>query len=303
MFASSVAPEPPEIDGYRVLSKLGEGGAAVVYEAEVTDRDKSPDDQRPNVVALKVLKPEVLALQNVVASFQYETRVISRLDHPGILRVFESGAQNGEVYAAIELVDGKPLETHLIRHQKLKPPQAVDFGMQILEALEHLHERGYVHRDLKPGNLMLAGDGRLVLMDFGTVVKANAKIDYEDGIYGTAAYLSPEQVKQDSRIDGRADLYAASVLLYRMLTGRRPFQGLRDDLLAAHLHDEPEQPSRHALISPELDALILKGLSKSPDDRHQSASEMLAELRLIADSGSASKSAMPRRLFAWARKS
>ena len=293
-------PEQPDIHGYRILSELGQGGVAVVYEAEVVDSTASVDGA-PKTVALKTLKPEALAQQNVVASFQYETRVLSRLDHPGILRLYDTGAQNGVAYAAVELVDGEPLDNFLIRRGKLKQAEAIDFGIQILDALEHLHDRGYVHRDIKHGNLMLTADGRLVLMDFGTVVKASTKIDYEVGLYGTVPFLSPEQIEQRPNIDGRADLYATGVLLYRMVAGIRPFQGTREDVLDAHLNIEPKPPSKYARISPELDALIVKSLAKSPEDRHASATEMLAELREIEKSATPPKASLVTTLFGWLR--
>jgi len=293
--------DTPDIHGYRILSELGQGGVAVVYEAEVHGTAKDSTDGTPAIVALKTLKPEALAQQNVVASFQYETRVLSRLDHPGILRLFDTGAQDGVAFAAVELVDGEPLDSFLIRRGKLKQAEAIDFGIQVLDALDHLHERGYVHRDIKHGNLMLTKNHRLVLMDFGTVVKAGTKIDYEVGLYGTVPFLSPEQIEQRPNIDGRADLYATGVLLYRMVAGVRPFQGTREDVLDAHLHLEPKRPSRYAHISPEFDAFILKSLAKSPEDRHASAAEMLAELREIEKAGDPPKASLGERLFGWLR--
>lgn len=301
--------DAPDIRGYRLLSELGQGGVAVVYEAEVLDlarqsRDETSEDSNdstPPIVALKTLKPEALAQQNVVASFQYETRVLSRLDHPNILRLFDTGAQDGVAYAAVELIEGEPLDDVLIRRGKLKQAEALDFAIQLVDALDHIHEQGYVHRDIKHGNLMLTKDGRLVLMDFGTVVKAGAKIDYEEGLYGTVPFLSPEQIEQRPTIDGRADLYATAVLLYRMVAGVRPFQGTREDVLDAHLHLDPKPPSNYANISPELDALILKNLAKSPEGRNASAAEMLAELKAIEMAGDPPKPSLAKTLFGWLR--
>lgn len=281
----------PLIDGYQISSVLGEGGVAVVYRAEVVG------EAPPKTVALKVLKPEALAQKNIVASFQYEARVLSRLDHPGIMRVFDSGSSLGLIYVAVELVDGQPFDEYLLGKGKLTQSESVGFAVQIVEALQHLHQQGYVHRDMKPGNLMLEGGSRLVLMDFGTAVKADTKIDYEAGLYGTVPFLSPEQIEQRPRIDGRADIYATGILLYRMMAGHRPFQGLREDMLDAHLHVDPKALWGSVRISPEFDALILKCLAKSPDERFASAEELLGELRVIAEAGEPPKRGLGARLL------
>lgn len=288
--------EPPEVRGYRIHSKLGEGGAADVFEAEVADRAGCGDRAAGETVALKVLKPEALTSKNVVAAFEYEIRVLSRLNHPGIMRVHDSGAADGLVYASVELVEGRSLEQHLIRHQKLRPFEAVGFAMQLLEALDHVHLRGYVHRDVKPANLMLTPAQRLVLMDFGTAVRAGTRLDYEVGLYGTAAYLSPEQIERNPDIDARADLYAVGVLLYRMLAGRRPFRGLREDVLDAHLHAEPRPPSTRSRIPSALDRVVLRSLAKNRDDRYPSAREMWADLRELSSDGSLERSGLFDRL-------
>jgi serine/threonine-protein kinase len=217
----------------------------------------------------------------------------------GILRIFDSGAQDAVVYAALEIVEGEPLDDYLSKKGKLKQDEAVELAIQIVEALDHVHTRGYVHRDLKPGNLMRTSNGKLVLMDFGTAVKAGSSTAYEVGLYGTVAYLSPEQIEQRADIDGRADLYAAGILLYRMVTGERPFNGLRDDMLAAHLHTAPALTSASARISPELEQLISECLAKSPVDRPASAAEVLERLRTIEETVEPEKPGLFGRLFGW----
>lgn len=288
--------DPPDIDGYEVGAPLGEGAVAVVYGAQVVDPVLALQISAPDMVALKVLKPEALAHENIVASFQYENRVLSRLDHDGIMGFYDSGSGQSLVFAAVELVAGTAFDEHLLAKGKLRQSEAVDVATQIVDALGHLHDRGYVHRDLKPGNLMVTDAGKVVLMDFGAAVKIGAKIDYEVGLYGTVPFLSPEQVKKHSRIDGRADLYAVGVLLYRMVTGQRPFQGTREDILLAHVHTEPVPPSTRSRISPELDAFIVKALAKSPDDRHANAAEMLVELAAIGEAGEPAKPSFGQRL-------
>ncbi len=277
------------IGGYRVLGELGEGGVAKVYRAE-------PEDGGDEV-ALKILKPEAMAQQNIVASFQYEVRVLSRLAHPGIMGIHGSGAANEQVWAAVELVEGTPFDEYLKKHGKVSQTEAANHGIQLLDALAHLHTSGYVHRDLKPANLMLTADGRLVLMDFGTVVKAGAKIDYETGLYGTVPYLSPEQVTQHPKLDDRSDLYAVGILLYRMVVGQRPFSGLREDILAAHVNTVPPAPSASARVSDGYDRLVAAALAKSPDDRPESAETMAIMLRKVLDAGEPEKPSLAKRLF------
>ncbi len=274
----------PAISGFTIIGELGEGGVAKVFRARPVDNDGLPPE-----VALKVLKPEIVEHRNIVASFEYEMRVLSRLDHPAVMRMYDNGATHRTVWAAVQLVEGTPFDEELTRRGKLSEREALGYGIQILEALDHVHGRGYVHRDLKPGNLMLDGE-QLVLMDFGTAVKSSSTIDYEGGLYGTVPYLSPEQVMQKPRIDGRSDLYAVGVMLYRMVVGKRPFQGLRDDVLRAHVELDPPQPNSHkARISAEFEALILQCLAKRPDERPASAAHLRDELRVIEAAAPAQK--------------
>ena len=139
-----------------------------------------------------------------------------------------------------------------------------------------------MHRDFKPANLVRTGDGRLVLLDFGTVVRAKTSIEYERGSYGTVAYQAPEQIRQDGTLDGRSDLYALGIILYRMAAGQRPFRGTIDDVIGGHLERDPLPPSRYAPLSGAFDDLVLKALAKDPADRWEDASAMataVGELR------------------------
>jgi serine/threonine-protein kinase len=176
---------------------------------------------------------------------------------------------------------------------------AVHVARQAAEALGYLHGHGYVHRDVKPANLMLTAAGRVVLFDFGTVIRSADGAPYEVGLYGTPAFLAPEQITPGGRIDGRADLYALGMILYLMVAGRKPFYGSRSQTLDAHLHTVPPPPSQYARVSPELEAIILRALAKSPADRFRSGEEFaqaLAEANLLP-----ARPSLGRRLLGWLR--
>jgi serine/threonine-protein kinase len=249
----------------------------VVHRAErVVD-----DPARPPVAACKVLHPSSATRPNVVASFRFETRVLGRLDHPSFPKVVSSGATGDSVYLMMELVDGVEMDRFLMK-QRPTLHESLDLIGQLAGAVDHLHDAGYVHRDIKPGNLVLTGDGRLVLLDFGTVMRAGASTSYERGFYGTVGYLAPEQALGGARVGPRADLYAVAALAYRLLTGHRHFDGTREDVLHALLHAEPEPPSRRARIAPTFDPVFESALARDPDGRHPTAAAFLSALHEAA---------------------
>ncbi len=271
----SAAPLPEQVGGYRVESLIGEGAAATVYRARVAAGEATQP------VALKVLKPAATKQPHVLACFQFEARVLSRLEHRGILRVYAAGVDDDRMYTAMELIDGVSLDNVLVANKRLTPAQAVDIARQLADALDYLHRSGYVHRDIKPANLMLTPEGRVVLFDFGTVVRLKDGAPYEAGLYGTPAFLAPEQTVAGGKIDGRADLYSAGIMFYLMVTGRKPFYGSRSEVLAAHVTAAPPRPSQFARISPALEAVILKSIAKKPDDRYQTGAEMAQALETL----------------------
>ncbi len=285
---SPVGQPPPsnQIGDYLVDSILGEGAAAMVYRAHLRE-DTSVDvrNDHPATVALKVLKPAATKQPNMLACFQFEARVLSRLNHPGILRVYNAGVDNDRMYTAMELVDGESFDKVLLARKRLGEAEAHAVARQLAESLDYLHSHGYVHRDIKPANLMLTKEGRFILFDFGTVIRSDDGAPYEEGLYGTPSFLAPEQTTSGGRVDGRADLYALGIMLYLMVAGRKPFYGSRDEVLAAHRNAEPPLPSDSARVTPELEAVILKSLAKDPDDRYQTGAEFaqaLAEIDLTA---------------------
>ncbi|MEB3328142.1 MAG: diguanylate cyclase [Candidatus Sericytochromatia bacterium] len=255
---------------YQVLSRLGAGGMAVVYR--VTDVTSGED------WALKVMSPDLA--QDVAAQrrFKAEHRVMAQLDHPGIPRVQGLGlTTEGLPCFAMELVTGESLETLPI---PLSAASARALLGELLPIVAHLHQRGLVHGDLKVENLMRATDGRLRLMDYGL---AGPPGNRPSGVEGTVTHLAPELI-QRGRADQRADLYAIGVLLYRLLTGRFPHPGpSAADTLRQHVEATPTPPGRLVVDLPaELDSLVMRLLAKRPQDRPQSAGEVLRGLGLSA---------------------
>ena len=271
------------IGNYILDSLIGEGAVAWVYRARLASDTPTPGDglpaDHPPDIALKLLKPQATALPNVLASFQFEARVLLRLNHPGILRVFATGVGAGtRMYTAMELIDGGGLDHYLLANKRLPEAQAVELGRQTALALDYLHELGYVHRDIKPANLMLTRSGRVILTDFGTVIRIRDGADYETGLYGTPAFLAPEQIVEGAPVDGRADIYALGMILYLMVAGRKPYYGGRNEVLAAQQHTLPPPPSDFAPVSPALEAVILRALAKDPADRYPHGRDLAAAL-------------------------
>lgn len=290
-----------ELGGYRIETMLGEGAAGTVYRAHRIGDTVNASVDRPPLVALKVLKPAASTQPQVLACFQFEGRVLSRLRHPGILRVYETGLDDGMMFTAMELIEGQSFEKYLSAKKRLSVAEALTVAHQLALALDYLHTNGYAHRDIKPANLMYSTEGRLVLFDFGTAVRIKDGTDYEAGVYGTPAYLAPEQIENGQVIDGRADLYALGILLYLMVTGRKPFYGTREDVLDAHVHDKPTPPTKFARMPPALEAVILQALAKQPADRFATGAAFAAVLAAIEKSLPPKQPSVWQRLMGWLR--
>ncbi len=257
---------------YKIERVLGQGSVAMVYAAT---------SQQGQSRVLKVLMRPAAAQKAVRLGFQQEYRALSRLRHRNIVRAYETGEVDGYLYTTLERIDGETLDDYLLRAKKIGEAPAIGIVRQVASALNYLHEEGFVHRDVKPSNILMAQDGRAVLFDFGTVLNLNNP-PAEDtiGVYGTPAFLAPEQIN-NSPVDGRADLYALGIILYRMVCGRKPFYGGRSEVLDAHLNQTPPAPSEYAHVSPDLEQVILKSIAKKPDDRFQTGNELIAALENI----------------------
>lgn len=258
------------LGGYAIDTVLGQGAMAIVYRA------RSPQGQ---MVALKVLTEVAAAQPKLRTMFQNEYRITSRLKHPGVVQVRESGTIEGHFFIAMDLVQGKTLQDFQGKDKGLGEAPSINLVRQLAGTLDFVHQQQVVHRDLKPANIFITQDGRALLFDFGAALDLRVPAaEKASGIYGTPGFLAPEQIRDGNAVDGRADLYALGVIFYRMITGRRPFYGTRDDVLEAHLYTAPPPPSEFGYISPELEPVVLKLLAKEPTARYQTGAELLCAL-------------------------
>jgi len=257
---SGLAPaeESPEADfaGYRIEDEIGRGGMGGVYRATELSLE------RP--VALKLITPELAADEGFRKRFLRESRLAASLDHPHVLPVFQAGEAEGQLYIAMRYVEGEDLRTLLRRTGKLEPVRAVRICGQVAEALDAAHRRGLVHRDLKPGNVLLDSSGEAYLADFGLTKQVGSASTQTGELVGTLDYLAPEQIRGEE-VDGRTDEYALACVLYECLSGQAPFHRQTEaELLWAHMQEEP--PSLAS--QPELDAVFQSALAKEKSDRY-----------------------------------
>ena len=260
---------------YRILRKLGTGGMANVYLAE--------DEVLGRRVAIKILNDRHAGDDQFVERFRREAKNAAGLSHPNIVSIYDRGEAEGTYYIAMEYLDGRSLKELIVGRGPAPVNVAIDYARQILAAIRFAHRHGIVHRDIKPHNVLVDGEGRLKVMDFGIARAGASQMTEAGSIIGTAQYLSPEQAK-GAPVDQTSDLYSVGVVLYELLTGVVPFSGETPvEIAMKHLSSAPEPPSaRRAEIPRELDYIVLRALAKDPSDRYQSAEEMDADLTRVA---------------------
>ncbi|MEU6434645.1 Stk1 family PASTA domain-containing Ser/Thr kinase [Streptomyces albidoflavus] len=262
------------LDGrYRVDALIAVGGMATVYRALDTRLDR--------VVALKVMHPELAADASFVERFIREARSVARLSHPNVVGVFDQGAEGAYVYLAMEYVPGCTLRDVLRERGALTPRAALDVLEPVLAALGAAHRAGFVHRDMKPENVLIGDDGRVKVADFGLVKAVDTVTNTTGAVLGTVSYLAPEQIEQDDVADARVDVYACGVVLYEMLTGGRPHSGDSPaQVLYRHLNEDVPPPSEAVPhLGPELDRLVAVATSRAPEGRPEDAVALLALAR------------------------
>jgi len=240
-------------------------------------------------VAVKTLRGELTGAPAFQARFRREARAAAALDHPTIVRVYDAGEEvvdgASSLYIVMEYVDGQTL-SHLLRSgPRLTARRALEIAADVLAALDASHRAGIVHRDVKPGNVMITPSGTVKVMDFGVaraIADMSSSITQTATVIGTAQYLSPEQARGAS-VDARSDVYSAGCLLFELLTGRPPFQG--DSAVAVayqHVRETPPPPSEFEPdVTPEIDAVVLAALAKQPDQRYQSAADMRSDILAV----------------------
>ena len=253
-----------ELLGYRIEELIGRGGMGVVFRAR--------DQRLKRDVALKLLAPEVSSDHGFRERFLRESVLLASLDHPNVIPIYDAGEADGRLFIAMRYVEGGDLRD-VLRAGPLEPELALEFCSQVAEALDASHDRGLVHRDVKPSNVLLDGRKHVYLADFGLTrhVAGDAPV-MTAGSLGTIDYIAPEQIRGEA-VDGRADLYSLGCLLYECLTGEPPFRRPSELAVAfAHLEEEPPSP-------PALGRLMQMALAKAPDDRFQSGHELVDATR------------------------
>ena len=279
---------------YELDGVVGRGGMAEVYRAR--------DIRLDRIVAIKTLRADLARDQIFQARFRREAQSAASLNHPSIVAVYDTGEDMASglpvPYIVMEYVDGRTVRDLLQDGHRLLPERTLEIIDGVLRALDYSHQAGIVHRDIKPGNVMVTRNGDVKVMDFGiarAMSDAQATMTQTAQVIGTAQYLSPEQARGE-RVDSRSDLYSTGCLLYELLTGRPPFTGDSPVAIAyQHVRENPVPPSRvDPDVPPWADAIVLKAMAKSPADRYQTAADMRADLQRAA-SGMPVAAAQPTR--------
>ena len=263
------------IGGYELLEKIGEGGIGVVYKARQVSMGR--------LVALKVLHERWVGDDEFRKRFLVEARLVGRLSHPNLIQVIDVGRHRNQLFYSMEFVDGETLEARVERDGPMDPADALSVAFQVTRALQYLHNRRIIHRDVKPGNVMVMRSGQAKLADFGFVKSSLESVLSSEGeVLGTPDYISPEAARGERNLDFRSDLYSLGATLYHMMAGCPPFSGSGSSVMEAHIRLEPPPLSG---LRPGLPArfmaLIERLMRKNPAERHRTFEELLADLELL----------------------
>lgn len=262
-----------KLDGrYELLELIGVGGMADIYKARDITEDR--------VVAVKILKTEFAASEDFMRRFRNESKAIALLSHPNIVKIYDVGFTEKLQFIVMEYIDGINLSEYISKQGVLKWKDVVHFTMQILKALQHAHDRGIVHRDIKPQNVMLLADGTIKVMDFG-IARFNRETDktMSEKAIGSVHYISPEQARGDVT-DERSDIYSIGIMMYEMLTGKKPFDGDSPVAIALmHMQSNAKKMSDINNSIPEgLEEITEKAMQKEPSKRYQTAGEIMKDI-------------------------
>jgi len=276
---ASLAPEqyPSQIAGFELIDKIGEGSMGVVYKVRQLSLDR--------IVALKILSPRLARNQRYVARFQREAKAVAKLGHPNIVGGIDVGVYQGFHYFAMELVEGKTVQQIIEEQGPMPEKRALEICAACADGLAHAWDRGLVHRDIKPGNIVITPSGQVKITDLGL-----AKFTIEEGIaltdtgttLGTAYYLSPEQARGEGAIDTRSDIYSLGATLYHMLTGRPPYQGTPVSVMTQHVNAPvPDPKTVKRDLSDDVSAIVAMMMAKDRRDRYRSADELAGDIRRV----------------------
>ena len=268
-----------KLGNYEIIDEIGRGGMAVVYRAYQRSLNRH--------VAIKVLAPQLSVDQQFVERFQREARAAAGLRHPHVVVIHDVAQEQGIYYIVMEYLEGRSLKELIQAEQSLSPERATRIVEQVASALDYAHEQGFVHRDIKPANIIVDKNDHVTLTDFG-IAKAASETQHltrTGMLIGTPEYMSPEQA-EGGTVDHRTDLYALGVVLYQMLTGRAPFHSTTPHATLHAVIYEPPPPVRQLRpsLSPAIESVVMRSISKQPASRYQSGSDMVAALR-AAQSG------------------
>lgn len=268
-----------QIPGFRIMQKVGSGAMASVYKARQLSLDR--------IVAIKVLPKRLSEDPAFVQRFQKEGQAAAKLSHSNIVQAIDVGEYLGYHYFVMEFVDGKTVYDELAQKGKIGESEALDIVIQIARALEHAHARGFIHRDVKPKNIMITKEGTAKLADMGLareIADAEAAVAEKGRAYGTPYYISPEQIRGVQDVDFRADIYSLGATFYHMVTGKVPFEGHSPaEIMHKHLR-EPLVPPDHlnAQLSSGLGEIVERAMAKDRHQRYQSTHDLLQDLERVS---------------------
>tara|TARA_R110002096_G_scaffold77896_7_gene183321 strand:- start:57220 stop:58893 length:1674 start_codon:yes stop_codon:yes gene_type:complete len=258
---------------YTISDILGQGGMSVVYRGKhsVTGQE----------VALKVLPPDLAAYRDVKSRFLEEGRALAQLDHPNIVHLYNFGSDGDSLVLAMQFVRGKTWERVIMEQERLSWQQSAKLTSDVARALDYAHGRGIIHRDMKPSNVLIRDlDGAATVMDFGIAkMQSSTKLTATGQTMGTVRYMSPEQVR-GKPVDERTDIYSLAITTYESVVGDTPFTGdTHFEIMTKHLNEVPVPPSRRGIdVPPSFEAVLMRAISKSPEDRQSSAKEFTEQL-------------------------
>ena len=266
---------PFRLGGYEILGKIGDGGLGIVYKARQISMHR--------IVALKVLHRKWLKDEEFKKRFRLEARLAGRLSHQHLIQVFDIGQEKGTYYFSMEYIDGPTVEEIIERDGPLPLEKALDIAIQVLRAVRYLQSFDIVHRDIKPGNIMLTKGGLAKLGDFGFVKsKWDPLLSHDGEVLGTPDYISPEQAMGAEEIDFRSDIYSLGATLYHMITGQPPFEGTGSTVMRKHIRAQlPDMRESIPNLPGSVCHIIEKMMAKEPKDRYQTCQELFDDLELV----------------------